>query len=150
MLQSGKKAAESVAPIAALVTRLVYGHQFMVTGWGKWQNLDGPTSLFASNGIPFPYANAVLVAIVELVGGACLILGLGTRLCAALLSATMVVALITVHRSEFKASVTTWSADPTDIAPVVFLAALLWLVGYGGGPVSVDARIARNLNKEGS
>ncbi len=149
LLQSGKRSAENLAPIAALVTRLVFGKQFMVTGWGKWTNLDTPTGLFASQGIPFPHANAVLVATVELVGGACLILGLGTRISAALLMTTMVVAVLTVHRGQFFDALS-WSGDLTDIAPVVYGAAMLWLVGFGAGAVSIDRSIARNLSKEGS
>jgi len=149
LLTSGKKVAVSVAPIAALATRLAYGKQFMVTGWGKWSNLDNVTQFFTTLGLPMPRANAIVVATVELVGGACLVLGLGTRLCAALLSATMVVALLTADRAGFVDQLA-WGGDLTDTKLVTsfpYLLALLWLVGYGGGPVSVDASIARNLEK---
>ena len=152
LLQQGKKAAENVAPIAALATRLAYGKQFMVTGWGKWNHLDDITQFFTTLGLPMPRANAMLVATVELVGGACLVLGLGTRLCAALLSATMVVALLTADRSGFVAQLA-WEGDLTDTKLVTafpYLLAMLWLVGFGAGPVSIDRSIARNLSKEGS
>ncbi len=152
LLVSGRKCAKYVAPIAALATRLAYGHAYVLTGLGKWRNLEKPTQFFAELGIPFPSANAVLVATIELVGGACLILGLGTRLCAALLSCTMVVALMTGDRAGFVSNLN-WSGDLIDtehVTSFVFLLAMLWLVGYGGGPASVDAAIARNLPKEGS
>jgi putative oxidoreductase len=152
LLVSGKKAAENVAPIAALATRLAYGKQFMVTGWGKWSHLDNITQFFTTLGLPMPRANAMLVATVELVGGACLVLGLGTRLCAALLSATMVVALLTADRSGFVAQLH-WGGDLTDtqlVTSVPYLLAMLWLVGFGAGPWSMDRSIARNLSKEGS
>ena len=152
LLISGKQAAESLAPIAALATRLAYGKQFMVTGWGKWHSLDRITEFFASLGLPFPRANAMLVATVELIGGACLVLGLGTRLCAALLSATMVVALLTADRSGFLNQLS-WGGDLTDTQLVTsfpYLLAMLWLIAYGAGSVSIDRSIARNLSKQGS
>jgi len=152
MLQSGRRCAEYVAPVAALLTRLAYGKQFIVTGWGKWTHLDNLTQFFTTLGLPFPRANAMLVATVELVGGPCLILGLGTRLFAALLSTTMVVAIFTADRAETFAAFS-WSGDLTNsekVTSFVCLMALLWLVGYGAGPVSVDRQIARNLAKEGS
>jgi putative oxidoreductase len=149
LLQQGRKGAQAVAPIAALATRLAYGKQFMVTGWGKWSNLDNVTQFFTTLGLPMPRANAIVVATIELVGGACLVLGLGTRLCAALLSTTMVVAIFTADRAATVAAFS-WSGDLTNsekVTSFVYLMALLWLVGYGGGPVSVDHSIARNLEK---
>jgi len=109
-------------PIAALVSRLVVGEAFILTGLGKWRNLDGPTALFTQIGIPAPRANAVFIATLELVGGACLMLGLGTRVFSLLLSATMVVALMTADRQDFLGAF-----DPSaekgfmDVTPLVFL-----------------------------
>src|SRR5882672_11225914 len=120
--------APILQPIAPLITRLVVGEGFILTGLGKWKNLDGVTALFTKIGIPAPHANAVFIATLELVGGACLVLGLGTRVFSLLLSATMVVALMTADRQDFLGAF-----DPSaekglmDIAPLVFLIPLLWL-----------------------
>ena len=37
-----------------LIARLTVGYVFMLTGWGKLQNLDRVTEYFTSLGIPFP------------------------------------------------------------------------------------------------
>lgn len=133
------QATTVLQPFASLVSRLVVGEGFVLTGLGKWRNLDGPTALFTQIGIPAPHANAVFIATLELVGGACIVLGLGTRAFALLLSATMVVALMTADRQDFVAAF-----DPSavkgflDVTPIPFLLPLLWLVGFGPGPISAD------------
>src|SRR5262245_29273705 len=126
-------------PIAPLLTRVVIGWAFVQTGIGKWQNFPDTVEFFASLGLPAPAANAAFIASLEVVGGAALILGLGTHLFAALLSSTMVVALLTADRAGFIGAVT-GSGDQAliDILPVMLFMPLAWLVGFGAGPVSLD------------
>jgi putative oxidoreductase len=125
---------------APTLTRLLIGVAFIFTGRGKLMNLDRTIAFFTDLGIPFPAANAVFISCLELVGGACLVLGLGTRIFAALLSSTMVVALLTADRGTW---VSKFPADLTDVTPVVYLLFLIWLVLYGAGPVSLDRLIGR-------
>ncbi len=127
---------------APLLTRLMVGVTFFYTGQGKLQNLERTTSFFPDLGIPFPAANALFISTLELVGGICLMLGLGTRIFAALLSSSMVVALLTADKSNF---VGKFPAELTDVAPVVLLLFLIWLVLYGPGRASVDWFIGRSL-----
>jgi len=128
-----------VTPLAPLLTRLVIGQAFVQTGIGKWENFHDTVEFFASLGLPAPAANAAFTATLEVVGGAALILGIGTNLFAALLSSTMVVALLTADRANFIGAVT-GSGDQalTDVLPVIFLMPLTWLVAYGAGPFSLD------------
>lgn len=95
------RALESLQFAAPLLTRLLVGITFFYTGQGKLQNLDRTVSFFADQGIPFPAANAVFISSLEFFGGICLILGLGTRIFSALLSSTMVVALLTADKESF-------------------------------------------------
>ncbi len=125
---------------APLLTRLVIGTAFFYTGRGKLQNLDRTISFFTDLGIPFPGANAVFISSLEMIGGACLMLGFGTRIFAALLSSTMIVALLTADKEGFVAK---FPAELTDVTPVVFLMFLVWLVLYGAGAVSVDGILGR-------
>jgi len=81
----GLRITAAIAFLAPLLTRLVVGWGFHVTGHGKLSNLTKVTGFFTDLGIPFPGANAVFIASLEFVGGLCLILGLGTRIFAALL-----------------------------------------------------------------
>jgi putative oxidoreductase len=48
-------------------------------------------------GIPVPQVSAIVVSLVEFVGGICLILGIGTRWAAILLVINMAVAVLKVH-----------------------------------------------------
>jgi putative oxidoreductase len=131
-----------------LLTRIVIGLAFVQTGLGKWAHMDRIVAFFGGLGIPWPAANAHLVATLELVGGGALILGLATRLFAALLSSTMVVALLTADRQAFLAS---WAPSselgPTDVTSFVFLLFLLWLLFLGPGALSLDRLLLRALRR---
>jgi putative oxidoreductase len=135
-----------VKPLAPLLARLVIGHAFMQTGIGKWENFHDTVEFFASLGLPAPAANAAFTASLEVVGGAALILGIGTNLFAALLSSTMVVALLTADRANLIGAIT-GSGDQalTDILPLMFLMPLTWLVAFGAGPLSLDYLLKRRL-----
>lgn len=82
--------------------RVMTGIIFMMHGGMKLfvMGLDATAGFFGQIGIPFAYANAVLVTGVELVGGALLVAGLFTRYVTPLIAATMVVAIATVHGSK--------------------------------------------------
>jgi putative oxidoreductase len=134
--------AVTLQPLAALLTRLVIGWTFVGTGSGKWKNFDHTVEFFRSIGIPAPSANAAFIATLELVGGICLILGLGTRIVAALLSCTMVVAILTADWADFKGAFGGGQKDLLDVTPVPFLLFLLWLIAFGAGAISVDRWLA--------
>ena len=114
----GLKVAAALSFLAPLLTRLVVGQAFFLTGRGKWQHFENTVTFFTELGIPFPEANAAFVASLELVGGICLILGLFTRFMSAGLLSTMVVALLTADKERFLES---WSPT-SDIGPLDVLA----------------------------
>jgi len=126
-----------------LLTRVTIGLAFVQTGMGKWAHIDRTAEFFAGLGIPMPAANAVVVASLELVGGAALVAGVLTRFFALSLSTTMVVALLTADREAFVAA---WSraseTSPTDVTSFVFLLFLLWLAFFGPGRLSLDHLLA--------
>src|SRR5262245_15671333 len=62
------------SPVLLLI-RLYWGWQFFVTGKSKLVDLAKPTEYFASLGIPFPHAQAILVGCVECFGGLLLLIG---------------------------------------------------------------------------
>ena len=130
----------ALAFLAPLLTRIVMGQAFYYTGHGKLQNFDRTVAFFTDLGIPFPALNAGFVSSIEYIGGMCLILGLGTRVVSFLLSGSMVVALLTADKQAFIAK---FPADLTDVTPFVYLLFLVWLVLYGGGPVSLDRILGR-------
>jgi putative oxidoreductase len=125
-----------------LLVRLYWGWQFAQTGWGKLHNLDKITNFFTSLNIPFPAASAHFVAGLEFVGGILLILGLGSRFIALLLTCNMLVAYWTADRealfSIFSDPGKFYVADP-----YTFLFASLLILIFGAGLFSVDALLAK-------
>jgi putative oxidoreductase len=124
--------------IGPLVVRLIVGVAFFFDGKGKLANLDVVTSNFDEKfHIPFPHANAVFVSVVELVCGLLLVIGLGTRIAALLLTGTMVVAFVTaiLPGTEF--------LDLFSTIELTYIAIFVWLIVSGAGPISIDRLLAR-------
>jgi len=86
-----------------LAIRLYWGWELTQDGWGKLHNLDKVTSYFTTLNLPQPHMTALGVSLLELVGGAFLALGLGTRLFAFLLFANMTVAFLVAEPEAFAA-----------------------------------------------
>jgi putative oxidoreductase len=142
------RVAAALAFLAPLVTRLVMGQAFHQTGSGKIANFENTVSFFTGLGIPLPGANAFLVSRLEFWGGLLLLVGLGTRLVAAGLASTMVVALATADRQGFLDALRgSGDAGPTDVVSFVYLIFLGWLVLFGPGAVSLDALLVRWLER---
>jgi putative oxidoreductase len=119
--------------------RLAVGLVFTVHGAQKLflLGLGGTAGYMTRVGIPLPSVAAVVVTAVELLGGLALILGLGTRLAAALLAVEMLVAILTVH-------ITAGFFSPRGVEfPLTLLGASLTLALLGAGPVSLDKVISR-------
>jgi putative oxidoreductase len=129
-------------PLAQLLTRLVFGQAFLLTGLGKLRNLPGITKFFEDLGIPFASIQAPMISALEFGGGILLLLGLGTRVFAALLSCTLVVALATADRADLMAGFA-FEKSFADVAPLPFLVGLVWLIAKGAGKLSVDHVLER-------
>ena len=141
------KLATALAFLAPLATRLVMGQAFYQTGSGKIENFANTVSFFTELGIPMPEANAFFVSRLEFWGGLLLLVGLATRLVAAGLASTMVVALATADRATFLDALRgTGEGGLTDVTSFVYLLLLAWLVLAGPGAVSLDALVARWLD----
>jgi len=129
------------APLLLLI-RLYWGWQFAQAGWGKLHNLDRVTEFFATLNIPAPHLNAVVVALVEFVGGILLALGLGSRLVALVLFFNMSIAFVTADREALGQVLSDpgkfYSADP-----YTFWFASLLIFFFGPGWIAVDALLAR-------
>lgn len=79
----------------ALILRVVLGITFFIHGLVKFQGgIENTVGWFASIGLPG--ALAYVVAIIELVGGIALIIGLGSRIVSALLALLMAGATLKV------------------------------------------------------
>jgi putative oxidoreductase len=81
------------------ILRVVVGLIFLAHGTQKLlgQGFGGVGDMMEGIGVPAPAVAAVALVLVELVGGAALVLGLFTRLLAVPLAFSMLVATVTVH-----------------------------------------------------
>jgi putative oxidoreductase len=84
---------------AVTVLRVIAGFLFAAHGWQKFNEftIAGTQASFAKMGVPAAELAAPVVATLELVGGIALILGVLTRIFAALLALDMLGALFLVH-----------------------------------------------------
>jgi len=130
-----------------LIFRLYFGYQFFLAGKGKLGNIEGVTRFFDSLGIPAPGFHAYLVGGLEMFGGLLLLVGLGSRLIAAPLSVSMVVAYLTADKEAVAGLFTNpgpfLSADPYN-----FLLTSLLVLIFGPGLFSLDALARRFVDKK--
>lgn len=83
--------------LALLLLRVALAAVFVPYGYAKWAGgMDRFVGLLLATGFPFPDVLARLVAALELVGGLAVLLGVWTRLVAALLAVEMAVAIVRV------------------------------------------------------
>jgi putative oxidoreductase len=121
------------------VLRVVVGIVYLAHGWQKLfgMGFHGVAGFFGGAGIPLPFVSAVIVTLVEFLGGIALIIGLFTRWAAALNGFDMIVAILVVHlKNGF--------LKPGGFEhPLTLLAACLALVWLGPGAASVDGALAK-------
>lgn len=120
---------------AITALRIVLGFLFAAHGWQKFNEwtIAGTQAAFSQMGIPAAEVAAPVIAVLELAGGIALILGLLTRVVAALLALDMLGALFLVHAG---AGV---YADKGGYELVLLLGAAAFVLALtGAGRVSVD------------
>jgi putative oxidoreductase len=132
-----------LAFIAPLLLRVTLGAVFVKTGYDKLSNLGQVTEFFASLGIPMPGFNAALASTTEFVGGILLLIGLATRLAALPMAFTMLIAILTAKRSEIEGITSLLGFEEWS-----YLVMFLVLALIGAGPLSLDALIARRLDRK--
>ncbi len=110
--------------------------------WAKF------TAMFVRLGIPAAQVIAPVTAVVELVGGAALMLGLGTRLVSLILAGDMVGALITdigPNLAEKHPALWDFLSNLFYAPEWLLVGLLLWLLCAGAGKASLDALAGRRL-----
>jgi putative oxidoreductase len=113
------------------IVRVMTGLVFAVHGYEKVVGgLDEVAAGFERMGIPAPHVMGPFVAFLELLGGMCLIVGLGTRLLGLLFAVQMTVATLWV-----KIPAQGWNASDLDR---MLLAAGLCLFLAGPGRAALD------------
>ncbi|PYE29321.1 putative oxidoreductase [Rhizobium sp. PP-F2F-G20b] len=120
-----------------LVGRILLSIIFIVAGFGKITNLSGTAGYFAGAGLPVPMVTAVIVSLVELVGGIFILVGFFTRPTAYVLAAFCIATAFIAHFNF---------ADMNQMINFqknfAMAGGFLVLAAFGPGALSVDARRA--------
>jgi putative oxidoreductase len=134
-------ATRADAPRAIAFVRATVGAIFVSEGIQKFLFAEQlGAGRFARIGIPAPDVLAPFVGIVEILGGALLVVGLLTRLAAVPLLVNMLVAItstkiVNLARDGF------WKTAHEARTDILMIAGLVMLLAIGGGRLSVDARL---------
>src|ERR1700722_14283325 len=128
--------------------RLTIGFMFFSGAVAKLDDLGKFTAMFVRLGIPAAQVLAPVTAVVELVGGAALMLGLGTRLVSLILAGAMVGALITdidPNLADKYPALWDFLSNLFYAPEWLLVGLLLWLLCVGAGKASLDELAGRRL-----
>ena len=129
-----------------LAIRLYWGWQFATDGWGKLTHLDKVTDFFTSLNLPMPHTTALMVALIEFLGGMFFALGLGARLTSLILFVNMTLAYLSVP--DDRVNFTHILSNPEDFynaTPYTYWFAALLILILGPGKFAVDALLRRRF-----
>jgi len=128
---------------ALTVLRIILGLLFAAHGWQKFNEwtIAGTQASFAKMGVPAADVMAPAVAVLELAGGIALVLGILTRVVAALLALDMLGALFLVH-----APAGIFAANGGYELVLLLAAASLALALTGAGRFSLDRAVFGRSN----
>ncbi len=126
--------------IAFLIARILLGVILIAHGWDKFTitGLEGVTGFFDSLGIPAAGIAAIAAAVVELLGGILIILGVFTRIVAAFVAIDMLFAALFAHVS----SGIFVTNNGWELTGAIGAGALL-LIAVGAGAWSIDGVLAK-------
>lgn len=121
--------------VAILVGRILISILFILAGFAKLTSIAGTAGWFGSIGLPVPTVTAVVVGLVELLGGLAILVGFKTRI-AAIVIALFTLGATAVAHMDF--------ADQMQLLMLqknlAITGGLLILAAVGAGSISVDGR----------
>jgi putative oxidoreductase len=131
---------DSLKSPLALIGRVLLALMFVMFGFSKLGNIAGTAGYIASGGLPFPTALAVLVGLLELLGGLALIVGFKARWAALALGVFTILASVLFHNF--------WAMAPDKqmVQQLMFMknmavaGGMFIVAALGAGPLSIDNR----------
>lgn len=125
-----------------LVGRVLLALMFVLSGFGKLTNIEGTAGFIASGGLPLATALAVIVGLLELLGGLAILVGFHARWAALALGLFTLAASLLFHNF--------WAmpADKAFMQQLMFMknlsvaGGMFIVAALGAGPMSFDARRA--------
>jgi putative oxidoreductase len=138
---------ESLRSPLLLAIRLYWGWQFATDGWGKLTHLSRVTEFFTSLGLPAPGTTALLVALVEFIGGFLFALGFLSRLTSLVLFVNMTMAYLSVpdDRTNFS-HIFSKPDDFYGAGPYTYWFAALLILVLGPGLFAIDTLLRHRLD----
>lgn len=116
-----------------VIGRTMIASLFLLSGWAKLADPESFLAYIASAGLPFPTVALGVGILVELIGGALLVVGYRTRLVAAIIAAFTLLTALVFHNKL---------ADQTQFQfffkNLAIAGGLLQVAAFGGGRWSID------------
>lgn len=128
-------ALSSGASTAVLAGRVLLSILFILAGFAKLTSISGTAGWFGSLGLPTPTVTAVVVGLVELLGGLAILVGYQTRI-AAIVLALFTLGATAVAHLDFADQVQLLMLQKN----LSITGGLLILATVGAGALSLDAR----------
>jgi putative oxidoreductase len=120
-----------------LLGRILLAVIFLLSGFGKLTAISGTAAYFGALGLPVPTVTAVLVGLIELLGGIAVLVGFQTRIVAWVLAIFTIATGLVAH--------TGWADQMQMIQFLKNLAitgGFILLASSGAGAYSIDAKRA--------
>ncbi|MGP2492309.1 DoxX family protein [Mesorhizobium sp. PUT5] len=124
------------APVVVLAGRVLLSILFIIAGFGKLTSLAGTAGFFGSIGLPLPMVTAIVVGLVELLGGLAVLFGFKTRIAAIVLAVFTLAATAVAHLDFSQAGNALMLQKNLAITGGFLLLAVL-----GAGRLSIDSRL---------
>ncbi|AEH89555.1 DoxX family protein [Mesorhizobium opportunistum] len=125
----------SNSSVTILLGRILLAVIFLLSGFGKLAAISGTAGYFGALGLPLPTVTAVIVGLIELLGGLAILVGFQTRIAAWVLAIFTVATGLVAH--------TGWADQMQMIQFLKNLAitgGFLLLASSGAGAYSIDAK----------
>lgn len=121
--------------LVTLISRILLSILFIPAGFGKLTAIGGTAGYFAGLGLPVPTVTAVVVGLIELLGGLAILIGFQTRYAAILLGVFTIATALVAHLVPFDQANQINFFKNLAIAGGFFV-----LAQHGAGALSVDAK----------
>jgi putative oxidoreductase len=125
----------SNSSVTILLGRILLAVIFLLSGFGKLSALSGTAAYFGGLGLPLPTVTALVVGLIELLGGLAILVGFQTRIAAWVLAIFTLATALVAH--------TGWADQMQMINFMKNLAitgGFLVLASSGAGAYSIDAK----------
>lgn len=134
-ISSAGTATASSNSLAILLGRILLAVIFVLSGFNKLADIAGTAGYFGSMGLPVPTVTAVVVGLIELLGGLAIVVGFQTRIVSWVLAVFTIATALVAH--------TGW-ADQNQmihfLKNVAITGGFLVLASSGAGAYSIDAK----------